>query len=247
MFFHVFPYNLCLTQKASIIDLYCLWSSSIPLSAEISGAMVYKGILSILITISCFQQPKLLAALTDSQRIFALEKQVDELKTSFKALEPLLVARYGLIRQCEKPIVPNGLAKCPTKLEPGSCCSVICNPGYIPTPGKSSSSCSTGGVWCGVLSWSVRFLCCWYQGAQWTQPTLDTLVLKQSQSTPAQAVIWRYQTCHWLVDLTEAYIILSMFTRINCWYAIVSQLKRSYLWCHKLVRYEQQMGASLLP
>ena len=120
--------------------------------------MVYKGILSILITISCFQQPKLLAALTDSQRIFALEKQVDELKTSFKALEPLLVARYGLIRQCEKPIVPNGLAKCPTKLEPGSSCSVICNPGYIPTPGKSSSSCSTGGVWSVELKCEIPLL-----------------------------------------------------------------------------------------
>merc|ERR1719431_567077 len=77
----------------------------------------------------------------------SLEERVAELETSLAALEPLLVARYGLVRQCEVPQVQNGEAVCPTKLKPGALCRVRCYPGYIKTPGRTESRCKQGGLW----------------------------------------------------------------------------------------------------
>ena len=36
---------------------------------------------------------------------------------------------------------------CPEKLPPGSKCSVVCNPGYIATPGKHTTMCKNDGFW----------------------------------------------------------------------------------------------------
>ena len=120
--------------------------------------MAYKSILTIFVLAICFNPLMILAALTNSQRISALEKQVEELEASVDSLESLFVARYGLIRQCERPVVLNGKAKCPTKLKPGSSCTVVCDPGYIATPGKGSSSCITGGVWSAELNCEIPLL-----------------------------------------------------------------------------------------
>merc|ERR1712013_176911 len=131
---------------------------SLPFPAESRGAMAYKSILTISVLTICFNPLMILAALTNSQRIYALEKQVEELEASVDSLESLFVARYGLIRQCERPVVLNGKAKCPTKLKPGSSCTVVCDPGYIATPGKGSSSCITGGVWSAELNCEIPLL-----------------------------------------------------------------------------------------
>ena len=90
---------------------------------------------------------KSVLAITDSQKISALEKRVESLEATLDALEPLFVARYGLIRNCLVPTVPNGEAQCAEKLKPGARCSVVCNPGYIATPGKDDTSCKEDGFW----------------------------------------------------------------------------------------------------
>ena len=82
---------------------------------------------------------------TDADRISKLEQRVVLLEGTLASLEPLFVARYGLIRQCEVPLVTNGEAKCPEKVEPGEKCTLLCNPGYISTPGKDHTTCKEGG------------------------------------------------------------------------------------------------------
>jgi len=77
---------------------------------------------------------------TDSDRIAALE-------TRMEALELLCIARSGMERHCLVPDVLNGEAHCPEKLPPGSKCSVVCNPGYIATPTKDTTSCKKDGFW----------------------------------------------------------------------------------------------------
>lgn len=79
------------------------------------------------------------AALSESERIFFLESEVENLKSALSAFEPKLVARYGLVRQCETPIVPNGVASCSKTLKPGAQCSLMCNDGFIETPCKTSA------------------------------------------------------------------------------------------------------------
>ena len=79
-------------------------------------------------------------ATSDSDRIAALERRMD-------ALELLCVARAGMERHCLVPEVLNGEASCPKKMPPGSECSVKCNPGYVPTPGKDKAECKDDGFW----------------------------------------------------------------------------------------------------
>merc|ERR1712142_1164689 len=77
---------------------------------------------------------------SDSDRIAALERRMD-------ALELLCVARAGMERHCLVPDVLNGKANCPKKMPPGSSCSVWCNTGYLPTPGKDTTECKDDGFW----------------------------------------------------------------------------------------------------
>merc|ERR1719186_264048 len=96
-------------------------------------------------------------AVTESERISALEKRVESLEAlekhvetleaTLNSLEPQLVARYGLKRNCVTPSVINGEALCIHKIKPGVRCSAVCNPGYIGTPGKTDSHCKDDGFW----------------------------------------------------------------------------------------------------
>ena len=76
----------------------------------------------------------------DTDRIAALERRME-------ALELLCIARSGMERHCLVPHVPNGIASCPKKMPPGSKCSVKCNPGYLPSPGKDTATCKDDGFW----------------------------------------------------------------------------------------------------
>lgn len=76
-----------------------------------------------------------------------LEERVEMLENKLAGFEEMLVSRYGLVRNCEIPAVINGEAECAEKLKPGSTCSVLCNPGYIATPGKTTTSCKENGFW----------------------------------------------------------------------------------------------------
>jgi len=87
------------------------------------------------------------ASLTDGEKISALEKRVADLEKTLSGLEPLLVERYGLIRHCTTPVVKHGEAHCPDKLDPGARCSLVCNPGYIATPGMAVTQCQENGFW----------------------------------------------------------------------------------------------------
>ena len=86
-------------------------------------------------------------ALTDSERISVLEQQVADMQAYLDNLEPLLVQRYVLIWQCEIPKGKHGVVTCAKKLKPGVTCQIVCDPGYIETPGKSEARCRTGGIW----------------------------------------------------------------------------------------------------
>merc|ERR1711942_101196 len=90
---------------------------------------------------------KTIVGLTDGEKISALEKRVEDLETTLSGLEPLFVERYGLIRRCTTPVVQHGEVDCPDKLDPGAWCSVVCNPGYIVTPGQGVTQCREGGFW----------------------------------------------------------------------------------------------------
>ena len=48
---------------------------------------------------------------------------------------------------CLPPALANGKANCPGKIIPGATCSVICNRGYIATPGKGRANCQRDGSW----------------------------------------------------------------------------------------------------
>jgi len=76
----------------------------------------------------------------DTDRIAALERRME-------ALELLCIARSGMERHCLMPDVPNGVVSCPKKMPPGSTCSVKCNAGYLPTPGKEAAICQEDGFW----------------------------------------------------------------------------------------------------
>jgi len=76
----------------------------------------------------------------DSDRIAALERRME-------ALELLCIARSGMERHCLVPSVLNGEAHCPGKLSPGAKCQVMCNPGYMATPGKETTFCKKDGFW----------------------------------------------------------------------------------------------------
>jgi len=109
----------------------------------------------------------LVSSTTDSERLFMLEKRMDvlgpvgmgggsgtsesdriaALERRMDALELLCVARAGMERHCLLPDVLNGEASCPKKMPPGSRCSVKCNPGYLPTPGKETTECKDDGFW----------------------------------------------------------------------------------------------------
>jgi len=83
-------------------------------------------------------------------RIEELENRIDALEKMVRAMEPLFVKRYGLIRRCEVPVVEHGLAHCGDSKDivmPGERCSLICNAGYIATPGRDSTTCQEGGHW----------------------------------------------------------------------------------------------------
>lgn len=82
-----------------------------------------------------------------------LEQIIDSKLENF---EDLMVSRYGLVRRCLPPHVKNGIPLCKkdrnsrvyeTDLAPGSICKVICNVGYISTPGREWTRCLDGGVW----------------------------------------------------------------------------------------------------
>ena len=90
---------------------------------------------------------KTIVGLTDGEKIFALEKRVEDLEKTLSGLETLFVERYGLIRRCTTPVVQHGEVDCPDKLDPGAWCSVVCNPGYIVTPGQGATQCQEGGFW----------------------------------------------------------------------------------------------------
>jgi len=78
-----------------------------------------------------------------------LEKRVSRLEKIIEDMEETWVARYGLIRRCTTPIVEHGIAQCTeeTKMKPGTTCSLVCNSGYIATPGRSSTKCLENGWW----------------------------------------------------------------------------------------------------
>jgi len=92
------------------------------------------------------------------------EKEVENIiDKKLHSFEDLLVARYNLIRRCEKPAVGNGHSECsPGKnakkegdLPPGSKCSVVCDVGYIATPGNHTTTCLEGGFWSHQLNCEV--------------------------------------------------------------------------------------------
>jgi len=131
---------------------------SLSYSAMRKTAMVGSGYLKLIFILYGFLHGICTEALSDSERISALEKQVEKLKASLDAIEPLLEARYGLIRHCEQPVVPNGQAMCSKILKPGTKCYLKCSPGYIATPGKRLTKCRTGGVWSAKLRCEIPLL-----------------------------------------------------------------------------------------
>jgi len=54
--------------------------------------------------------------------------------------------------------VTNGEAICPEKIEPGEHCSLLCNPGYIATPGKTHTTCNDGGFWSAEMQCEIPLL-----------------------------------------------------------------------------------------
>jgi len=91
-------------------------------------------------------------SLSLEQRLTKLEKEVAQLEDS-------LVTDYGLIRRCRLPQIEHGKASCNFKdLKPYTLCKVICNPGWIPTPGKQFAWCQEGGEWNTVLKCELPVL-----------------------------------------------------------------------------------------
>lgn len=94
-------------------------------------------------------------SLSDTEKIAALERRVTSLESTLSALEPLLVSRYGLIRHCLVPDVQHGVAACPDQLGPGVSCTVVCDQGYIATPGREVTKCKEDGYWTEELQCEV--------------------------------------------------------------------------------------------
>ena len=46
-------------------------------------------------------------------------------------------------QHCQPPSVANGKTNCPDEIIPGATCSVICDSGYIATPGKERANCQS--------------------------------------------------------------------------------------------------------
>ena len=108
--------------------------------------MRHFGLLPAFLLLNVFHFQTSQASPSEAERISSLESEDEDLKSALSALEPELVARYGLILQCEKPTIPNGEASCSKNLKPGAQCSLMCNTGYIKTPGKTSTRCQEGGA-----------------------------------------------------------------------------------------------------
>jgi hypothetical protein len=118
------------------------------------GMKTIKMILLLVLVVSI----KNVMSNSDADRIYKLEQRVELLEGTLASLEPLFVARYGLIRQCEVPLVTNGEARCPDKIEPGEKCTLLCNPGYISTPGKDLTTCKEGGFWSAEMQCEIPLL-----------------------------------------------------------------------------------------
>ena len=73
-------------------------------------------ILKIILLLVLFLSIENVMSNTDADRISKLEQRVELLEGTLASLEPLFVARYGLIRQCEVPLVTNREARCPDKI-----------------------------------------------------------------------------------------------------------------------------------
>jgi len=76
------------------------------------------------------------------ERLMKLEKIVED-------IEPTFVRRYALIKKCHVPIIEHGLAQCDqeTNIKPKTRCRLVCNAGYIATPGKDVTHCQEDGEW----------------------------------------------------------------------------------------------------
>jgi len=122
---------------AKLFYLFLLWSFKTALaSTDAERLCILEKKMDVLEPVGV----KSALALNDADRIAALEKRME-------ALELLCVARCGVERHCLVPSVQHGQAKCPEKMPPGSKCSVVCDPGYIATPGKDSTTCKKDGFW----------------------------------------------------------------------------------------------------
>ena len=83
---------------------------------------------------------------------------METLENSFGTFESLLVSRYGLKRNCEAPVIPNGEAKCPDEILPGKTCTLLCDPGYSAIPGKAQTRCKEDGFWSVQMQCEVSLL-----------------------------------------------------------------------------------------
>ena len=90
--------------------------------------------------------------------IEALKDRVEKLETTLSNLDQYLMTNYGLIKHCTLPHVANGEESCDKKLSPESECKVVCNSGYIATPGNDKAVCQEGGVWSNELQCEIPLL-----------------------------------------------------------------------------------------
>jgi len=100
-------------------------------------------------------------------RITALEKRVDALESAFDGLGPKFAARYNLKAACMTPEVQNGKAICEHKkcrkghcvtMKTGERCYAICNPGFVPSPGKEKTYCKDDGSFTVELQCEIPLL-----------------------------------------------------------------------------------------
>lgn len=85
--------------------------------------------------------------LTQSEGV-ELEERVTKLETYIEQLEPLLVKKYGLQQRCMLPTPANGRAVCSSdQFKAGDTCRVVCDSGYMVTPGRHNTTCLTNGTW----------------------------------------------------------------------------------------------------
>ena len=97
----------------------------------------------------------------------SLEERVEVLEELVMDLEYKIVREYGLVKRCQLQQVDNGISVCRFEgiwvenrffkkalildLRPGVECKVVCNPGWIPSPGQSFTRCQIGGQWSSKL------------------------------------------------------------------------------------------------